>query len=943
MTSPTLELADFDAWFAAVNDGNAPYAWQRELTAAVLEAGRWPDALVAPTGSGKSSVIEIHVFVSAVRAGQAGAAAPPRRLCHVVGRRALVDDAAARADRIRYLLRAGLNEDRGVVTRVARRLAELAPGDDPLGVWTLRGGITPERGWQDDATSCQIICATPDMFGSRLLFRGYGSTVGMRPREAGLLAYDTVAVLDEAHLNRQLLMTVRRVAELAGESPLASSVPALQVVETTATSAETEERNEVGVAVQDVQDGSVGDALARRLTRPKPITVHTDGMWLNAGTAKQRAATVERLADLVQEQLEAGARPVGVVLNRVANAVDVWAALRRRTEELGADGAVQLMVGPRRRWEQHRESGFGDPLVYVATQTIEVGVDLDFGALITEAATGAALAQRAGRLNRSGARDEAPLHLVVPSDLDRAAQEQFLPYEKDDVVAGLEWAGRLAAEPLGLAPVSVMQSPPPHESPRRLAFSELESARADLFSMTSERLVVEPDLTFWLRDSLDADQDVTVVGRHLPREGVAGDAADLIDVDAALALLTHSSPQWHEAYPTGLSAVRRWLRGRRIDRDTRVFFQRGDGWQAVAPAEAARLLRAGDLLCVDHRLHASRGAVFDPDGDEPVGDVLAPRSADGAMFDLPEQAGGRRSVTLCAGDVADVPGMSAETAESVLEICAEAVESADPEDPVTALEVYDGLVARGQETALLSLLGLPAETDADLLRAVPVAVAASSHHGRGRAAWAAFTLATPATADDAVLSTVTESEQVLLADHQHDVGDRAEVFANRIGLPEDLVRSLRTAGLHHDDGKADNRFQQWLRQALRAAGFGEPLAKSGVRWLAKRQRSYLPGGWRHEQYSVVRALTADPELGDLTLRLIGTSHGHGRGMFDMGADELLPRDAEDAERRTAHELFDVGRWESLIDATNDTWGPWGCAYLEALLRSADVTISKEGR
>ncbi|MCP9491117.1 MAG: hypothetical protein MSC31_14765 [Solirubrobacteraceae bacterium MAG38_C4-C5] len=41
-------FADF---FAAVNDGQRPYPWQRALVEQVARSGRWPD-IAAPTGSG---------------------------------------------------------------------------------------------------------------------------------------------------------------------------------------------------------------------------------------------------------------------------------------------------------------------------------------------------------------------------------------------------------------------------------------------------------------------------------------------------------------------------------------------------------------------------------------------------------------------------------------------------------------------------------------------------------------------------------------------------------------------------------------------------------------------------------------------------------------------------------------------------------------------------
>lgn len=90
----------------------------------------------------------------------------------------------------------------------------------------------------------------------------------------------------------------------------------------------------------------------------------------------------------------------------------------------------------------------------------------------------------------------------------------------------------------------------------------------------------------------------------------------------------------------------------------------------------------------------------------------------------------------------------------------------------------------------------------------------------------------------------------------------------------------------------------------------------------------------------MRAATVDSEL---TLRLVGTSHGHGRTVFPHASASLAdPSDSADW-RALAADLFDWGGWDELIERTHIRYGVWGCAYLEAVLRGADCQISEEGK
>ena len=87
-----------------------------------------------------------------------------------------------------------------VVATVADRLRSLSadPAGDPLEVIRLRGGIASRR--PADPSRPAVLLSTLPTYGSRLLFRGYGSSRSMRPIDAALAGTDSLVLLDEAHL-----------------------------------------------------------------------------------------------------------------------------------------------------------------------------------------------------------------------------------------------------------------------------------------------------------------------------------------------------------------------------------------------------------------------------------------------------------------------------------------------------------------------------------------------------------------------------------------------------------------------------------------------------------------------------------------------------------------------------------------------------------------------
>src|SRR5207302_1991839 len=113
--------------------------------------------------------------------------------------------------------------------------------------------------------------------------------------------------------------------------------------------------------------------------------------------------------------------------------------------------------------------------------------------------------------------------------------------------------------------------------------------------------------------------------------------------------------------------------------------------------------------------------------------------------------------------------------------------------------------------------------------------------------------------------------------HSRGVAERANQFAEGCGLD---TGPYYQAGLYHDLGKLDPRFQAMLKQSSPRTAVGEPLAKSARSPRTRQERDEArevhryPRGARHELLSA--ALVAKKTDGDLLIHLIATHHGSGR-------------------------------------------------------------------
>ena len=931
-TLPSITRDEFGAFFAALNTApkekqkHYPFSWQEEVLDHICEHGVWPDRINAPTGSGKSSVVDIHLFANALAAVGA-APRVPRRLCVTVGRRALVDSQADRAHKILGDLKGALADESSesdILRRVAEALQSFQTRNDeqrsaPFEVGLIRGELSNRNLPVTDISACAIIAATPDMYGSRALFRGYGSTKAARPRETALLTMDTVMVLDEAHMNRQLLHTTQRIAELQ-KREVNLSVPTLQVVETTATpSTEDSGSTTLGVDIEAL-DSPNDEKLRDRVYSYKELMLHPidkwDGKPGNPATVNAAVdAIMERLAHREASEGSEEAHTVGCIVNHVRTAIAIKEALVKN-KVLEKEEEVQLLVGRMRPYDlqklqkKHRKlfttEGDKSVKVVVATQTLEVGIDVDFADLVTELAPASSLAQRFGRVNRLGHRTDSKVVVIEPANGD-LVKKDAPPYKAVDLSNAYGWLEALnGAENPSVNPAAMVKNPPVQSSPERLLYQRPEWSDLLEFSRTDENPYDEPDLDLWLHDSLDAE---TAMGGVIVRDNLPSNTS------AAMEILKTSyfAPSDWETFPANLKILQEILdyQDEHGVKPRKFLYRQGEIslWQdADHGDESNQSLAPGDVLLLDTGSvpFTNQGiAVTQREMPSKKDELKAAPFLDDAELYVYEKCADREA------RFREYLGLS----------------------PEEVAELLDAQSADGKKKRIASELTTEAEDGQEVI------------------SWYAEVTGKESVEGSDIAQELALTGPVLLDDHQNDVAERTRQLAENLGLAPEFSEALELAAKYHDEGKRDLRFQQMLG----ADPDAEALAKSGHRSVIEayraRSRSALPKGWRHEQLSALM-VAASPEKveehRDLVLRIIGCSHGHGRFSFAHDAGFLLkegylPEGTDyEALKEQATRLFNVGYWDNLMEHTSRTYGPYATAYLEAVERAADAQISREG-
>ena len=549
----SLSVDDFNAFHQAVHHSD-PFKWQSLLLRKIVSDHTWPRVLDLPTGTGKTTCIDIALFALAL-----DSSAPPskrwcpRRIAMIVDRRVVVDQAAERG---RKLLDALITSPEPVVSAVREALASMTDAnDEPLGVFTLRGAIPKDDGWTRTPDQPLVIASTVDQIGSRLLIQGYGVGRGMRPVHAGLAGNDILILLDEVHLSQPFKQTLERLGKLRYRF-LQNGLPRrFQFAFLSATPGEVIEDRFPGTPEVIEAD----PMLRPRLHAKKPARIED---------VSGREEVAARVADEARKLIEKH-NVVAAVVNRVNTALTVFVSLKRSLNE---NVDVVLLTGRMRPLDRDdvlaafrsrimtgsRTRGVNEPrLVVVGTQCIEAGADFDFDAMATESASFDALRQRFGRVDRLGEYKDEEGNGKAEGVIVHNKDEKDDPVYQKTIVETIKWLkGRIdrKTKTVDFGSRSLLDAPAGLLAPKEDA-PTLLPAYFDLWSQTAPEPYRVPEPGLFLHGPRSGPEDVQVIWR-VDLDEAAFDSQTLSNLIAAVGAVRPSSL---EAVSLPFVVARRWL------------------------------------------------------------------------------------------------------------------------------------------------------------------------------------------------------------------------------------------------------------------------------------------------------------------------------------------------------------------------------------------------
>ena len=485
---------DFSRFFELAT-GHTPRPWQVALAEAHAPGHR---VIRIPTGFGKTlGVAAAWLFHRVQRRDPRW----PARLIWMLPMRTLVEQTEG--------------ECRGMLTRLGLLWEGTEPRCERVGVHVLMGGADAGP-FHLHPSAPAILIGTQDMLLSRALNRGYGAGRARWPIDFGLVSQDGLWVLDEVQLMGVGLATALQLAVFRDR------LPGLRTTCTWAMSATLPD----GWLTKSPDTAALNTDAVRTSLLPED---ELQPLWAESSKpvelrpAVPAKALALRMAESawIEHATLTGLAPLTLAIcNTVERARELFDALVKRAR--GTNIAVDLVHSrfrgaERRAWTgrllSRDENATPASRILVATQVVEAGVDLSADLLVTELCPWPSFVQRVGRLARRGGRGR-----VLVQDLEEKASG---PYDPDAMSAARSAIAGLAnvadASSRGLrayeeAHPDLVDALYPFDPPHLLLQEEIE----ELFDTTTDLSGGDLDVSRYIREG--DERDLSVAWVPVPRD-----------------------------------------------------------------------------------------------------------------------------------------------------------------------------------------------------------------------------------------------------------------------------------------------------------------------------------------------------------------------------------------------------------------------------------------
>lgn len=392
----------FQQFFKDIH-GYEPYSWTQEVACHTITKGKLPEYLNAPTGMGKTSLIDVAVYALAHSLYHDN----PRhrsKIIYAVERQTVVNGTTEHVANLVDKINNPHTQNLQVVHDSLKKLqGDYEEDRAAIKLSSFHGTKRDTQAFRH-LDGCEIISTTVTQVTLRAIGRSPHVSGKVAPMHAAQVVMDGQIIIDEPHLTLNQVDTLSQIIKQQKVS-LGDVKPSTLTVMGATLNSEVDEDATCYTFDVDKEQGNRASMLYHL---PKPVfPVKVD---------RTTNSSVEIAKNIISSD---GVESLSIILNSVDDVQSVYKKILPLVSKSQRFHTVYAITGQTRSCERPSAQELNQPgVVVVATQTVEAGVDFSVSHMITELSPLSSFWQRIGRLNRYGDYDHPECYLLLPQGKD---------------------------------------------------------------------------------------------------------------------------------------------------------------------------------------------------------------------------------------------------------------------------------------------------------------------------------------------------------------------------------------------------------------------------------------------------------------------------------------------------------------------------------------------